>query len=108
MSMTASGMIGERLVFSQRSSGQQVRFQKAQKDVTTVDRVIHRLNYSLAVSAWNALDYATKRSWNIRAIGLPFTGYNLFVKIYLTSLISNIDSSIYGIKDYGIFLYGKI
>ena len=108
ISSTASGAIGQRLVFSQRRSGQQARFQKAQKDVITSDRTIHRSNYSAAVAAWNDLDLITKESFNSLAAGEAFTGYNLFVKLYLTGVIIGSDIAIYGFRNYGIFIYGKI
>jgi len=107
MSARASGQIGERLVFSDRRSGQQARFQKAQKDVITSDRSVHRANYSAAVAAWNDLDQATKESFNILAVGKSFTGYNLFVKLYLTGVIVCSDIAIYGFRNYGIFIYGE-
>ena len=107
MSLAASGLIAERLVFSQRRSGQQARFQKAQKDVITPDRTISRSNYSAAVAAWNNLDLVIKDSFNNLAAGKAFTGYNLFVKLYMTGKIVNSDNAIYGFRDYGIFIYGK-
>ena len=80
MSNTASGKIGERLVFSQRKSGQQVRFQKAQKDIITSSRTSHRYKYNVAVSSWNNLSALQKDVYNDRADSLKMTGYNLFMK----------------------------
>ena len=67
MSNRASGKIGERLVFSQRKSGQQVRFQRAQKDVETDARTTQREYYSTAVSWWKTLTSGEQREWVVLA-----------------------------------------
>jgi uncharacterized protein with NRDE domain len=103
MSLEARGKIGERLVFSKRASGQQARFQKAQKDVITSDRTAQRSNYQSAVSAWNALSQAEKDAYIDRAVEKHYTGYNLFIS-------ENIKISLdvlYGVAVYGVDLYGS-
>lgn len=80
MSINASGKIGERLVFSKRGSGQQARFQRAQKDVITDDRLAQRVAYSLAVAGWNSLDQTDKDDFNLRAKYLHISGYNLYIR----------------------------
>ena len=80
MSMSASGKIGERLVFSQRKSGQQARFQKAQKYKETPKRIASQSDYTKAVSLWNKLTQIQKDVFKERAKNLKITGYNLFVK----------------------------
>lgn len=107
MSDAASGHIGERLVFSRRASGQQVRFQRPQKDIVTLDRIVSRANYSAAVVAWNNLDGIMKEIWSNFSVGRGFTGYNLFVKMYLTGEIADSDSAVFGFRNYGLFIYGK-
>lgn len=89
MSINASGKIGERLVFSRRGSGQQARFQKAQKDVSSSDRVTARSNYVSAVSAWNALSDSQKEAYKILAISENISGYNYFIRNYLNNLPMN-------------------
>lgn len=86
MSMEARGKIGERLVFSKRSSGQQARFQKAQKDVTTTTRTIQRNFYNTAVGMWNALTENEKDVFRVRAENLHMTGYNLYMKETIATL----------------------
>jgi len=78
LSLTASGKIAERLVFSLRKSGQQVRFQKGQKDVITVSRQSQRGVYLSAVLAWKSLSDLSKIEWISAAKNLELTGYNLF------------------------------
>ena len=60
----ASGSMGPRLTFSQRKSGQQVRFQKAQVDVITTDRTTQRDYFALGYAAWNTLNAAEQKQWN--------------------------------------------
>lgn len=80
MSFQASGKIGQRLVFSVRSSGQQVRFQKSQKDIKTLPRLEVRSAYSSSVFDWVSLPDIDKNIYVQRAKSLHMTGYNLFIK----------------------------
>ena len=103
MSIQASGKIGERLVFSKRGSGQQARFQKAQKDVSSADRVIQRSAYSTAVLLWNGLTQEQKNVYIDNARNKHYTGYNLFL---MQNIISFSDS-FYGVALYGSCLFGS-
>lgn len=107
MSVAASGQIAERLVFSQRGSGQQARFQMSQKDSITLKRETERAKLREAVSAYQDLSLEEKEYYHSLAVDKKFTGYNLFVKMYLSGLISVGDDSIYGFRNYGSFIYGK-
>lgn len=80
MSAKASGKIGERLVFSKRSSGQQARFQKAQKDKITEPRTIQRTFYSDTVLIWNKLSASEKLVYENLAKGKNYTAFNAFMK----------------------------
>ena len=64
LSNEASGSIGPRLAFSQRKSGQQVRHQKAQKDLTTAGRTVQRDYFIEAYGKWNSLSAAQQKQWN--------------------------------------------
>jgi len=108
MSNRASGKIGERLVFSQRASGQQVRFQRAQKDAITASRTAQRSEYTDAVGFWNNLEDETKMIFQDMAVGQHFTGYNLFIKLNLLGEVFDGDASIYGFRNYGLTIYGKL
>jgi len=60
----ASGMIGPRLTYSKRSSGQQVRIQKAQADVVTAGRTTQRDYFIEAYEKWNSLSSGEQAQWN--------------------------------------------
>lgn len=64
LSLSASGSIGPRLTFSQRKSGQQARFQKAQVDVITSERTTQRAYFDEAVGKWNSLSGPEQEQWN--------------------------------------------
>ncbi len=64
LSATASGMIGPRLTFSKRTSGQQARIQKAQADVVTGGRTTQRDYFIEAYGMWNSLSSGEQAQWN--------------------------------------------
>lgn len=99
---SASGLFGERLVFSKRASGQQVRLQKKQKDVVTISRTQNRVLYTAGVSLWNDLSAYEKSLF----VSDSMSGYNLFMKEYLLNPFDSTILSIYGIRIYGHLSYG--
>lgn len=91
MSQSASGSISQFLTFSNRNSGSQVRWQKKQKDVISIDRTEQRrkfLSASLSCRFFEcgiAIPSATIcgldiDDLNLAARSLPLTGYNLGIK----------------------------
>lgn len=108
LSKTASGKIAERLVFSIRSSGQQVRFQKGQKDIITESRQGQRGVYSAAVEAWNLLSDVAKIEWISEAKALQLTGYNLFMQNFLGDYVNGHARAYYGIAIFGDSIYGSV
>lgn len=94
MSMEARGKIGQRLVFSKRGSGQQARFQKAQKDVVTSLRTAQRDYYKDSVLIWNHLSVSEKLFYENLSKGKKYTAYNAFVKRrkLLWSYLNNVSS----------------
>jgi len=80
----ASGLIGPRIVFSQRKTGQQARFQKAQADSSTVGREAQRLKYQQGVAAWGLLTEEEKETYKELAKNEKMSGYNFFMIGYLT------------------------
>ena len=64
LSVEASGMIGPRLTFSKRASGQQARIQKAQADVVTAGRTTQRDYFIEAYGLWNTLSDEQQQQWN--------------------------------------------
>ncbi len=104
LSKSASGTIGENLTFSLRDTGQQVRFQKKQKDIFTVPREIQRTLYREAYEQWNLLDSEDKTMWSRMAQNKKMTGYNLFLKTYL---LTQNALSYYGQSVFGVSIYGN-
>lgn len=86
LSMQARGMLGERLTFSVRDSGQQVRFQRSQKDKITAPRSGARSAYTSKYIAWNLLDDSAKQVFIDRAKNLHMTGYNLFMREFVVAV----------------------
>ena len=108
LSQTASGTIAGVLTFSSRKSGQQVRFQKKQKDVITSARTAQRALYSQAVSAWNLLTPTEKSNWTRQAKGQNLTGFNLYISIYLNTPPTTDYRSLFGRAIFGRTIYGRI
>ena len=65
LSVTAWGSMGPRLTFSRRASGQQVRFQRAQKDVITVKRTNQRFKFNQGLLLWQSLPKEEKDLWKL-------------------------------------------
>jgi len=65
LSQEARGSIASRLTFSVRKTGQQARFQRAQKDVVTVKRTVQRQKFSLGLDFWRSLPDNEKNYWDI-------------------------------------------
>ena len=63
LSENASGSIGPELTFSQRKTGQQVRFQRKQKDVITPARTAQRAKFLQGLLLWNSLTETEKGYW---------------------------------------------
>lgn len=82
MSLEAHGSIGPRLTFSNRASGQQVRFQNRQVDVNTSAQQTQRGAFLAAVAAWNELTSEQQRAYDdeAKSKGLNMTGYNLYLR----------------------------
>lgn len=79
-SQTASGTIGQRLTFSSRKTGQQVRFQKKNRYTRSFAQNYQRLSFLFATRGWRLLSPVGKRAINYQARNLPMTGYNLYIK----------------------------
>jgi hypothetical protein len=104
-SENASGSVTPVLTFSVRNSGQQVRYQRKQKDRITAGRIVARANYSDAVVLWNLLSVSEKSDYNLLAIGKHMTGYNYFLKLNIGALISY-TSFFFGEAFFGSCWYG--
>lgn len=106
--MSASGSLKGNLTFSVRASGQQVRFQRKQKDIITSARTVQRSAYAVCVDSWNSLNLSEKKTYNDLAQKSGFTGYNLYMKACLTGGAPSFGQAYYGIPQYGYFNYGLI
>jgi lysophospholipase L1-like esterase len=101
-SLEAHGSIGDELTFSKRKSGNQVRFQRKQKDVITADRTIQRDAFKSAPAVWAILADSIKSALNVVASLKNLTGYNFFVQSYLKTDISSVGfSTNYRVAHYG-------
>ncbi len=104
-SESASGSVSPVLTFSRRKSGQQVRYQRKQKDVLTADRITARSAYSMAVASWNLLSLAEKNYYNVLAVGKHMTGYNLYMQLNIG--LGPLDTTaFYGTRLHGVCIYG--
>ena len=108
MSETAAGQIKGRLVFSLRTSGQQSRIQKAQKDRQTTSQIDQRNLYIEAVAAWNNLSPEEREIYKQTAAGFDLTGYNLYIQEYLIANAGGPTKAIYAQGIYGLAIYGNI
>lgn len=61
MSFTAHGTICKNLTFSLRKSGQQVRWQKKQKDVETPSRLAQRSEFLKCLTSWGMYDFGIQQ-----------------------------------------------
>jgi hypothetical protein len=79
----ARGSLGDELTFSKRSSGQQVRFQRKQKEILpSWEQANNRSLYRLAVARWNSFTLAEKAVFQseVTQTNLEMSGFNLFVR----------------------------
>lgn len=106
-SISASGSICDKITFSLRDSGQQVRWQKKQRDVITEARTEARTAYSNAVIAWRLLSDSEKETWKEQAIGSELTGYNLFVQEYIYNYSKTDVTSFFGVGVFGVCIFGN-
>ncbi len=107
MSISASGSIANNLTFSIKKTGQQVRWQKKQKDVESVARNLQRSAYSKAVIGWRLLDQEEKDNWKMLAGCSSLTGYNLFVREHIAGKISDDSFAFFGSGVLGVCILGN-
>jgi hypothetical protein len=65
LSESASASVGKELTFSVRASGQQVRFQKKQKDRITPARILQRFKFKQGLTLWTSLPDNEKNYWKL-------------------------------------------
>jgi hypothetical protein len=64
LSLTARGSFGPRLTFSERTSGQQARYQRAQKDRNSPDQQTQRDYFLLAAGWWGEMTTTEQDTFN--------------------------------------------
>lgn len=64
LSLSAHGSVGTELTFSKRRSGNQVRFQKKQKGLSTTAREIQRGYFAEANEHWLELNAGEQGQWH--------------------------------------------
>jgi len=57
--------------------------------------------------AWNALSEEEKEYYNQEAKPYEFTGYNLFMRLFLSNYIQGRNKAYYGIAIFGNTIYGE-
>lgn len=96
MSESAQGSIAGVLTFSVRKSGQQVRYQRKQKNAPSADQIIARGVYSDARLAWHSMEFGviqfgdqffgdSQEFENDLADGEGMSGFNIFVQYYINA-----------------------
>ena len=91
LSKEARGTAADVLTFSKRSTGQQVRFQRKQKDANTASQANQREKFLNASYACSFFDFGEaffgasiygheKTPYDIAAKNKGYTGYNLCIK----------------------------
>jgi len=64
LSESARGSFGPRLTFSDRKSGQQARYQRAQIDYENAPRKIQRDAFRNGITLWGSMPTNEKNYWN--------------------------------------------
>lgn len=99
LSINASGTVGKTNTYSRRSSGNQVRYQRKQKDAFSPKQLMHREKIWLMHFLWSKCAAADKTSFNNAFPSLNIPGYNAFIKINLAryndglAYIKNMDGT---------------
>ena len=94
MSESAKGSIADVLTFSVRGSGQQVRYQRKQKNEPSAGQLTARAVYADACLSWRALEFGviqfgdfyfgdSEEFNNGLAVGEGMSGFNIFVQDYI-------------------------
>lgn len=86
MSMEASGAFGNAIVFARWKGISYARQYVVPANPRTQAQLAVRSYFTRAVEAWHGEDAATKAQWAAAASGQPLTGFNLYVRRYVTYL----------------------
>ena len=107
LSASAQGSIGRCLTFARRGGRNQVRYQRKQRDANTDNQIPRRLLVAQGVANWQGFTPAEKQVYNHLARGRSMSGYNLYLRAYLSTATPPEKRSIFGSRTYGYFEYGR-
>lgn len=105
----ASGTVNTGIIYSNQWGWPIARAPRAPVFQRTPAQDETRSSFALAIAAWKILAEADKQAWRIRAPA-PLTGFNLFLKAYLTGqTIVNFPArrALYGLTILGQLQYGR-
>lgn len=93
MSMTASGKLGNAIVFLNWKGAPTVRIWKRPYNPKSTGQVSQRNMWTQAVIGWQSRDAATKADWNAYAEIIsdpdkPVSGFNLFMRTYIHNFLT--------------------
>jgi len=93
-SITALGTLGKVITFQKNRSGSIVTKMPVPKKGTTEDQEAARSKFQAAAASWSSLTENEKANWNSVAAGTKQTGFNIYLKEYLTGTYI-LDQGIY-------------
>ena len=82
-SLTASGKLGDMLIFQGGMGATRVYPHKPKRDPKSPAQLSHRASYQSAVSYWRALNEDERDFYSVLGGQHAMTGYNYFMKMYL-------------------------
>jgi len=83
-SLTAAGKLGDSICFQGGPSGTRAQLNPTHPDMQTSTQLVMRTSFLEAVASWNGLSGASKVVWEASAAGMAMTGYNLYLKTFLS------------------------
>lgn len=83
LSISASGSVGKTHTYSNRKTGNQVRYQRKQKDSKSDSQLDQRELIYIIHFLWTQISATQKAIWNTHARTLNISGYNAFIKVNL-------------------------
>lgn len=81
-SLSASGSLGDALVFELRQGNKRVRFKFKRKIKPSLGQIAQRDYFKDAVKTWRTADPDVKNVWRLRGPDFKLSGYQLWIKAY--------------------------
>ena len=86
-SIRAWGTFDGTLVYQRRPGMPTVMRRQVPRNPETEAQQEQRASFAAAISSWKALPDASKAWWQVKALGVGKSGYNLYVQNYLLGLL---------------------